>query len=162
MQEISARDGRRISLLMAALVGLVVGTGAWELIELRNTLRGDVLQANRVVAQIVARGLAAESDAVLTEERVVDLLDELELQGGGPVHVFDGRASRLRRWVRSHGKSRRSWPMVWTDGADRADSNIRMRATLASRCSSRCPTIEGWSWSTALRPPPRRAFSISA
>jgi PAS domain S-box-containing protein len=93
--EISARDARRISLLMAALVGLVVGTGAWELIELRSTLRGDVLQANRVVAQIVARGIAAESDVVLTEERVNDLLDELELQGGGPVHVFDGRGRAL-------------------------------------------------------------------
>jgi PAS domain S-box-containing protein len=93
-QEISARDARRVSLLMAVLVGLVVGTGAWELIELQNTLKQDVLQSNRIVARIVARGLAAEAD-VITQENVDELLDELELRPGGPVHVFDGRGRSL-------------------------------------------------------------------
>ena len=79
---------------MAVLVGLVVGTGAWELFELRNTLERDVLQSNRIVARIVARGLAAESD-VVTEENVDELLSELELQAGGPVHVFDGTGQSL-------------------------------------------------------------------
>src|SRR5918996_5519511 len=86
-QEVSARDARRISLIMAVLVAIVVGTGAWELIELQNTLRQDVLRANRIVARIVARGLAAESDSAPTEDTVAELLGELELQAG-PVHVF--------------------------------------------------------------------------
>ena len=90
-QEISARDARRVSLLMAVLVGLVVGIGAWELIELRSTLRQDVLRSNGIVARIVARGLDAES-GVISEQSVEELLSELELQA---VHVFDGRGESL-------------------------------------------------------------------
>lgn len=94
-QEISARDARRVSLLLAVLVVLVVGTGAWELIELQNTLARDVLRANRVMARLVARGLDARPDVAPTEAGVTALLDALQLEGGGPVHVFDGRGRSL-------------------------------------------------------------------
>jgi len=93
--EISARDASRISILMAVLVGLVVGLGAWELIELRNTLTRDVFQANRVVARIVARGLHPGNEGVLDEAGVDELLTELVLEPGRPVHVFDGRGESL-------------------------------------------------------------------